>query len=242
LRGEVLADLDRLEMGEQRRAVIPVHGIARHHHVVALQRRDRDAGDVVEPEAGGKCPVVRLDGPERFLVVAHHVHLVDGEHHAADADERDDETVPPGLGQHAFSGIDEDDGEFRGRGAGRHVAGVLLVARRVGDDELAPVGGEGAIGDVDRDALLALGRQSVDQKREVEVAALGADALGIGFQRGQLVLEQQLRFIQQASDQRRFSVVDAAAGDEPQQILALLLGEIGLDLGGGRRALVQHQK
>jgi len=58
----------------------------------------------------------------------------------------------------------------------------------------------------------------------------------------QLVLEQQLGFIQQASDQRRFAVVDAAAGDEPQQILALLLGEIGLDLGGGRRALVQHQK
>jgi hypothetical protein len=48
-------------------------------------------------------------------------------------------------------------GEVGGRGAGGHVARVLLVARRVGDDELAPVGGEVAVGDVDGDALLALG-------------------------------------------------------------------------------------
>ena len=33
---------------------------------------------------------------------------------------------------------------------------------RVGDDELALVGGEEAVGDVDRDALLALGGQAVD--------------------------------------------------------------------------------
>ena len=55
-----------------------------------------------------------------------------------------------------------------GRGAGDHVARVLLVARRVGDDELALVGGEEAVGDVDGDALLALGRQAVDQQREVD--------------------------------------------------------------------------
>ena len=41
-------------------------------------------------------------------------------------------------------------------GAGRHVAGVLLVARRVGDDEGALLGREIAVGDVDG-ALLALG-------------------------------------------------------------------------------------
>ena len=61
------------------------------------------------------------------------------------------------LGQHALARVDQDDGEVGGRGAGDHVARVLLVARRVGDDELALVGGEEAVGDVDRDALLALG-------------------------------------------------------------------------------------
>jgi len=51
------------------------------------------------------------------------------------------------------------------------------VAVRVGDDELAAIGGEEAVGDVDRDALLALGGESVDEQREVDIAALGAPLL-----------------------------------------------------------------
>ena len=70
-----------------------------------------------------------------------------------------------------FCGVDQEHGEVGGRGAGRHVARVLLVAGRVGDDEAAPVGGEVAVGDVDGDALLALGVEAVDEQREVDVAA-----------------------------------------------------------------------
>ena len=44
----------------------------------------------------------------------------------------------------------------------------LLVARRVGDDEFAPMRGEVAIGDIDGDALLALGREAVDEEGEVD--------------------------------------------------------------------------
>ena len=61
--------------------------------------------------------------------------------------------------------------EARGGGAGGHVARVNLlrwpgvsatmVKRRVGD-------GEEAVGDVDGDALLALGLQAVQQQREVD--------------------------------------------------------------------------
>ena len=87
----------------------------------------------------------------------------------------DEVAVPAGLGQHALAGIDQDHRQIGGRGAGDHVAGVLLVAGRVGDDELAPLGGEEAVGDVDGDALLALGGQAVDQQREVELVALRAD-------------------------------------------------------------------
>ena len=51
------------------------------------------------------------------------------------------------------------------------------MARRVGDDEFALVGGEGAIGDIDGDALFALGGEAVDEKCEIEIAALGSDLL-----------------------------------------------------------------
>ena len=89
----------------------------------------------------------------------------------------DDVAVPAGLREHALARVDQDDGAVGGRGAGGHVARVLLVARRVGDDELALVGREEAVGDVDGDALLALGREAVDEQREVELAALRADLL-----------------------------------------------------------------
>jgi len=49
------------------------------------------------------------------------------------------------------------------RGAGHHVAGVLLVTRRVGDDERAPRRRKEAISDIDRDALLALVFEPVEQ-------------------------------------------------------------------------------
>jgi hypothetical protein len=94
------------------------------------------------------------------------------------------------------------------------------VARRVGDDELALVGGEEAVGDVDGDALLALGLQAVDQQREVDVLALRADlALRVGLERGSWSSKISLAVVEQAADQGRLAVVDAAAGDEAQQVL-----------------------
>jgi len=44
----------------------------------------------------------------------------------------------------------------------------LLVAWRVGDDVLARAGAEVAVGDVDDDALLALGDEAVGEQREID--------------------------------------------------------------------------
>jgi len=44
------------------------------------------------------------------------------------------------------------DGQMGVEAAGGHVARVLLVARRIGDDELALGRGEIAVGDIDVDA------------------------------------------------------------------------------------------
>jgi hypothetical protein len=99
--------------------------------------------------------------------------------------------VAAGLRQHALPRVDQDDGEVRGRGAGGHVPRVLLVTGRVGDDE-APCGcGEEAIGDVDGDALLALGLQAVDQQGEVQPRPLRAEAARVGLERAQLILEHR---------------------------------------------------
>ena len=134
-------------------------------------------------------------------------------------EQRADVAVAAGLGQHALAGIDQDDRRIGVGGAGGHVARVLLVARRIGDDEGAARRGEEAVGDIDGDALLALGLEPVDQQRQIDVLAGGAVLAAVARQGRELVLENQLGVVQQPADERRFAIVHRAAGQEAQQAL-----------------------
>ena len=69
-----------------------------------------------------------------------------------------------------------------------------------------------AVGDVDRDALLALGAQAVGEQREVEPV----DAALLDVR--ELVGQHGLGVIEQPADQRGLAVVDAAGGGEPQEV------------------------
>ncbi len=209
-----------------------MHVLARFDDVVALERGERDERHVVEPDPLGELAVLLLDRGVHLGRVLHEVHLVDGHDHPLDAEQRDQEAVASGLGQHALAGVDQDHGDVGGRRPGHHVAGVLLVAGGVGHDELAALGREEAVGDIDRDALLAFGGQAVEQQSEVEVGALRADLGRVGGEGGEVVFEDQVGLVQQAPDQRALAVVDTAARDEAQQALVLMRGEVGLDVGG----------
>ena len=82
-----------------------------------------------KPSSDGEGDVVADDAVEGVLAEIHQVDLVDRHHDVADAEQRADVGMPPRLRQHALARIDQDDGERRARGAGRHVARVLLMAR-----------------------------------------------------------------------------------------------------------------
>ena len=151
------------------------HRLASAEHVVALQRRDGDAGDALEADLARRRPgtpssISRKRSSEystRSILLT------------ASATSRMPSSDTSWLWRRVcvstpLAGVDEDHGAVRGRGAGDHVARVLLVARRVGDDEVPALGREMAVGDVDRDPLLALGRQAVEEQREVELVALRA--------------------------------------------------------------------
>jgi hypothetical protein len=90
------------------------------------------------------------------------------------------------------------------------------VAGRVGDDELAPRRGEVAVGDVDGDALLALGLQPVGGEREVEPGE-AAPRRG-SLERRELVVGERVRVVQQPADERALAVVDAAGGGEDERV------------------------
>ena len=124
--------------------------------------------------------------------------------------------MPPALLDHTVAGVDQDHREVGRRGTGDHVAGVLDVPGGVGDDELALGRREVAVGDIDRDALLALGAQPVGQQREVGV--LGALVTRGALDGLELVLEDRLAVVQQPPDQRALAVVDRASGRQSQQL------------------------
>ena len=90
-----------------------------------------------KPKRSVSVAEVGLDLAELLLRPADEVHLVDGEDDALDADEVEDGGVAARLALHAVACVDQHDGDVGVRGAGRHVARVLLVAGAVDDDEAA---------------------------------------------------------------------------------------------------------
>ena len=144
-------------MIEQRRPAIPRRARACGNDIIAEAGRYGDRDEALEAELGREIAELADDAFERRLREADQIDLVNRQHHMADAEQRGDIGVPAGLHQNALACIDQYDGELGIGGARRHVAGVLLVARRVGHDEFALLGGEEAVGDVDGDALLAFG-------------------------------------------------------------------------------------
>ena len=229
------ANLHRLEKLEQGASVIPGHPLAAVDDIVPIERGERNAGDRVKSMLRDGGAVFLGDRLKDVAVIVDQIHLVDGHGDMTDADHGGNTAVPARLRQNPFARIDQDDGGIGGRGAGGHVARVLFMARRVGNDELALVRCEEAVGDVDGDPLLALGAETVHQQREIKLLALGPKLFGFGFQGLQLIFEDQLGFIEQPPDQGGLAVIHRTAGDEAQKPLVVLRLEIALDARGIKR-------
>ena len=235
-------DGHRFQITHQRRAAVPGCIGTGRRDVVTFECRQRDANDILEADLPRKTAILLLDPIEYVPRIADEVELVDREHHLADAEQRNEIAVPSRLHQHSLAGVDQDHRGIGGRGSSDHVASVLLVARRVGNDELALVGGEKAIGNIDGDALLPFGGETVEEERVVEIAALRAHLFRIGFERRELILVQHLRLVEETPDQCALAVVDAAAGDEAKQALALVRLQVALDVQSDEVGYVRHQK
>ena len=142
LAGAVILDVDRFEIVEQMRPGIPGRALAARRNIVAVARRHRDRLDVLEAEPAGKISETRGDALEYVPVKIDEIDLVHRKNDVANAQQARDDRVAAGLAQQALARVDQQHGEVGVGGAGRHVAGVLLVAGRVGDDERAPRGRE----------------------------------------------------------------------------------------------------
>ena len=141
----------------------------------------------------------------------------------ADTQQRHEIAVAAGLGDHPVAGIDEDNCKIRRRATRDHVACILFVSRRIGDDELAPVGRKITVGHIDGDALFAFGLQTVAQQGVIDVVAGVAAAFAVPLKSVELIFVEFFTVEKQTPDKRRFAVVDRACGQEAQQILSFVL-------------------
>ena len=124
--------------------------------------------------------------------------------------------MPAGLRDDTLAGIDEQDDQARSGCAGHRVAGVLHMPWRVGQHKRTRRSGEVAVGDIDRDALLAFGAQTVDEQRQIRLIEALVDR-GAG-DRVDLVGQYGLGVVQQPADEGRLAVVHTAGSGQTQQI------------------------
>ena len=128
------------------------------------QGRQRYRHDIRQVDLCRELPVVARDLREYRLGVIHQIHLVYGQDDTANAEQRHQVAVPARLGQYTLARIDQDYRQVGGGRARDHVARVLLMPGRIGDNETPLRGREITIRHVDRDALLTLRAQPVGQQ------------------------------------------------------------------------------
>ena len=204
-------------MLEQGRTVVPVEMLRTHHNVVAEQRAHRNRCRRPSVESIAEGLVVTDDLDEPVLRPLDEVHLVDREHDVLHPEQVGDQSVTAGLGQDAVSRVDQEHRDISGRSGGHHVPRVLLMARRVGDHQSTARRGHEPVGDIDRDALLALRCEAIGEQGEIEAAG-GARNSRVPLECRELILVDLMRLVEQSPEQGALAVVDTPAGHEAQLV------------------------
>src|SRR4051812_23384661 len=91
------------------------------------------------------------------------------------------------------------------------------MARRIGEDERATSALEVAVRHINRDSLLALGFQAIQEQSEVQRFARCAEPPRIARKRRDLIIGHRTRIEQQSADERRLSVIDGSARQDPKR-------------------------
>ena len=158
----------------------------------------------------------------RLPVIADQIHLVDRKHEIPDPHQCADPCMASCLCQDPLRGVNQDHRKVCKRSSYCHVPRVFLVSGGIRHDKAPVLRREIPVRHVDRDPLLTLRHQSVQQERIVD-PALAAPHTAVQLQRTLLVSKQKFGVVQHMSDECRFPVIHTAAGDKFQQTAAVPL-------------------
>ena len=134
-----------------------------------------------DADAIGELLIARDHTSVFRLIVVDQIHFVDRDDDVRHTEQCEQGGVAFGLCEQGnlavtakiqFAHIDQHNCGMRGRCAGDHIARVLLVTGRVGDDVFTTRRGEVAIRDVDGDALFTFGFEAIGEQRKVNAAII----------------------------------------------------------------------
>ena len=201
---------------EHRGAEVPRRAIAADGDVVALHAAHGDERRGRDVDFGEKFGELRDDGAVDLLGVADEIHFVHEHRHLTDAEHGEKVPVTAGVFLHAARGVDHHERGLGAGSAGDHVFEKFNVAGRVDDDVPALVRLEEAARRVDRDALILLVVQRVEQEGVLERLRVAAAVFPYGFE---LALRQRSGVGEETADHGGFAVIDVADGDDIQKLL-----------------------
>src|SRR6185437_14347690 len=160
----VPGDVYVFEVIEKRGAGIPGSDIGALDDVVTFEGGNGDGLEALKPEVFDGGLEIPDDLLEYGLIPVDEVPVVDGHDEVAYAKQAHDAGVAVGLNHQPLLGVDDEHGQIRSGRARGHVAGVLLVSWGVGNNKPTVGGGEEAVGNIDGDALFALGLKAIEQE------------------------------------------------------------------------------
>ena len=126
-----------------------------------------NSNNAIQP--GGEGFILPHDVLVDLLRVVHEVHFVHCKNDVLDAKQVGDEGMSLGLLDDPLPCIHKNNRHIRGGSPSHHVAGVLDMPGSIRDDELALRCREIPVGDVNGNALLPFGTQTIRQKGQIDM-------------------------------------------------------------------------
>ena len=203
---------------QQGGAGVPRHALRTAGDVIPGERTHRDGSHLWNTQSSRGRLHRGDDVVEGGLFVVDQIHLVHRNDDRRNSHQGTDGQVPVRLRANTTSGVDEQNRDVAVGSSHRHVPGVLLVPRRIGNEHPPTVGQiHVSVGHVDGDALFALGFQAIGQQGEVDFADRDRRTSPTSRARVfELIDRNRVGFGEQTADQRRLTVVDGTAGHQVQ--------------------------
>src|SRR6056300_707829 len=135
------------------------------------------------------------------------------------------------LCKNTMARINKDYGELTVGSASSHIPGILFMARCVSDNKFALGCGKIAIGNINSNALFAFCLQAISQQCQIKTIIRGTGFHAVRPEGIKVILINHLGVVEQTSNKSAFTIVNTATGEQTQQFLAFMLGQVGINIG-----------